>query len=439
MKTKQLAINSVLALLVAPVSADTNWTAADLGNTLTRFGAEAAANEAGTIPAYDGGLVVKNLAPGDGFWPNPFENEAPLFRVTAENADEYKDQLSSGQIQLLKRYPDTYYMDIYPTHRTATFPETFLSATQKNASNSDCTSLNDGLSVSEACRGGLPFPLPKTGRELMWNYLLNYQGVNGWDWNHSAYVVNGGRITLTNTNRSSGEKPYYQVGVEGRDPKMASRIWSRTVAPARKAGEASGYWDYLDPVENDRYAWSYSTGQRRVRRAPEFSYDTPNSAFGSVAFYDEIFLFSGQMDRFNWTLEGKMEMFIPYSNYKLKWGCDVEKKLMESHINPECERWELHRVWVVSAEPRSMTLGTIAGSYSAPEHSTTFKLLASPTTRSRIRTRFTTSPAPSTACLVTVPHAIASRLSPSGKPTRKPSRPVSDADLAPISKTTKHS
>lgn len=56
------------------------------------------------------------------------------------------------------------------------------------------------------------------------------------------------------------------------------------------------------------------------------------------------------MDRFDWTLEGKKEMFIPYSNYELKWGCDMETKLMDKHINPACERWELHRVWVVSAE-----------------------------------------------------------------------------------------
>lgn len=351
MNMNHIALSSLLAIIAAPVTATETWTADDLGQALTRFGAQAAANEAGTIPEYTGGLQVgAELQPGDGFWPNPFADEAPLFRITAENADEFSDQLSSGQMRLLKQYPDTYYMDIYPTHRTASFPEDFLAATERNAKDPECQSLNDGLSISEACRGGLPFPLPTSGQEVMWNYLLNYQGVNGWDWNHSAYVVNQGRVTLTNTNRSSGEKPFYQIGVQGRDPRMASRIWSRTVAPARKAGEASGYWDYLDPVKQDRYAWSYSTGQRRVRQAPEFSYDTPNSAFGSVAFYDEIFLFSGKMDRFDWTLEGKKEMFIPYSNYELKWGCDMDTKLMPQHINPACERWELHRVWVVSAE-----------------------------------------------------------------------------------------
>ncbi|MEN1479165.1 DUF1329 domain-containing protein, partial [Pseudomonas aeruginosa] len=156
------------------------------------------------------------------------------------------------------------FMDIYPTHRTAAFPEAFLAATQRNASDPECKPFNDGLSIAEACRGGLPFPLPRDGQQVMWNYILNYQGVNGWDWNHSAYVVNQGRPTLTNTNRSTGEKPFYQLDVPGRDAKIAQRIWSRIVAPARTAGQASGYWDYLDPVANARYAWSYSTGQRRV-------------------------------------------------------------------------------------------------------------------------------------------------------------------------------
>ncbi|QIB51458.1 MULTISPECIES: DUF1329 domain-containing protein [Pseudomonas] len=350
MKMNQIAI-SLLAVIATSALGNETWTADDLGQDLTRFGAIAAGNEAGTIPAYAGGLKVPaGLEPADGSWPNPFADEEPLFRITADNADEFADELSSGQMKLLKQYPDTYYMDIYPTHRTAAFPEAFLAATVDNAGNPECKSLHGGLSVSEACRGGLPFPIPEIGEQVMWNYLLNYQGINGWDWNHSAYVVNQGHVTLTNTNRSTGEKPFYQLDVDGRDPKIASRIWSRIVAPARTAGTASGYWDHLDPVENDRYAWSYSTGQRRIRKAPEFSYDTPNAAFGSVSFYDEIFLFSGKMDRFNWTLEGKKEMFLPYSNYELKWGCDMDTKLMDNHINPACERWELHRAWVVSAE-----------------------------------------------------------------------------------------
>ncbi|WP_313054225.1 DUF1329 domain-containing protein [Pseudomonas lopnurensis] len=356
MHIHSLALGLLGVALAAQALAQQSYTPEDLGGELTRFGAIAAGNADGTIPPYEGGLKEPaGLQPGDGNWPDPFADEKPRLRITAANAEQYAEQLSAGQMRLLKQFPDSYYMDIYPTHRTAAFPEHFLAATERNARSAECKVFNDGLSVAEACRGGLPFPLPGNGREVMWNYILNYQGVNGWDWNHSAYVVNQGHVTLTNTNQSTGEKPFYQLDVPGRDPAMAQRIWSRIVAPARTAGQANGYWDYLDPVKTSRYAWSYTTGQRRVRQAPEFNYDTPNSAFGGVAFYDEIFLFSGKMDRFDWKLVGRREMFIPYSNYKLKWGCDRKTKLMPGHINPTCERFELHRVWVVEATRKADT------------------------------------------------------------------------------------
>lgn len=159
----------LLALALAiPALADEQYSPADLGGTLTRFGAIAAGNAEGTIPPYDGGLKVPaGLVPGDGFWPDPFADEKPRLRITAANAGQYADQLSAGQMRLLKQNPDSYFMDIYPTHRTAAFPEAFLAATQRNASDPECKPFNDGLSIAEACRGGLPFPLPRDGQQVM--------------------------------------------------------------------------------------------------------------------------------------------------------------------------------------------------------------------------------------------------------------------------------
>jgi hypothetical protein len=60
-------------------------------------------------------------------------------------------------------------------------------------------------------------------------------------------------------------------------------------------------------------------------------------------------VFSGMMDRFDFKLVGKKEMYIPYNAYKLYFGCKTEEQFMPSHANPQCWRWELHRVWVVEA------------------------------------------------------------------------------------------
>lgn len=344
-----VALVSAPALSLAAVSAQ---EAAQLGKELTRFGAIQAGNAEGTIPAYTGGLreAPPDFEPGSGFWADPFKDEQPLFRITAANVEQYKDKLSDGQIALLKKYPDTYYMDIYPSHRTAAYPEEVLAATERNATG--CSALKNGLAVDTACRGGLPFPIPKTGNEVMWNLLLRYtdgkygmttQSSNSW------IVSSNGTVTKASEQRTFTERPYYQPDVPGRDPQMYFRTYSINSEPARRAGEIVGFEDFLDPTVSPRKAWSYSTGQRRVKLAPEFNYDTPVASMSGVELFDELFMFSGMQDRFDFKLLGKQEMFLPYNGYKFYFGCTQQEQLKERHVNPDCERWELHRAWVVEA------------------------------------------------------------------------------------------
>ena len=62
--------------------------------------------------------------------------------------------------------------------------------------------------------------------------------------------------------------------------------------------------------------------------------------------------FLGAMDRYDFKLIGKKEKFIYYNsfnltNYKV---CDDQKILSTRHFpNPDCVRWELHRVWKIEA------------------------------------------------------------------------------------------
>ena len=64
------------------------------------MGAERAGNQAGTIPAWDGGITKLP----DGFthergahYRDPFATDKILFTISAANADMYKDNLSAGQ------------------------------------------------------------------------------------------------------------------------------------------------------------------------------------------------------------------------------------------------------------------------------------------------------------------------------------------------------
>jgi hypothetical protein len=340
-------LGSVLPVLAAVPAEE----ARQLGTTLTPFGAIKAGNASGTIPPWTGGLTKAppGFVPGSGYWVDPFKDEKPLVRIDAKNMEKYADNLSEGQKKLLKKYPD-YYLDVYPSHRTAAFPEKVMQATMRNATT--CKSRKDGLAIEPACRGGLPFPLPRNGREAMWNQILRYQGDTEITTSNSkSWVIDSsGRAIMTAQQETTTDEPYYQPDLADRDPNMISRQYSKTKAPARRVDEMTGIIDFTDPTDKARRAWTYSPGQRRVKLAPEFAYDTPIASMGGVIVFDELFVFSGKMDRFDFKLVGKKEMFLPYNMYKGVFDCPApEKALMPQHANPACERWELHRAWVVEA------------------------------------------------------------------------------------------
>src|SRR5690606_5699841 len=97
----------------------------------------------------------------------------------------------------------------------------------------------------------------------------------------------------------------------------------------------------------DTRAWSYIPGQRRVRQAPEFTYDTVSTLSG-VLLFDEINGFDGKMDRFDFELVGRKEMIVPYNAYR-RWAGAAQDSYVGSLVKPELRRYELHRVWVVEA------------------------------------------------------------------------------------------
>jgi hypothetical protein len=61
-------------------------------------------------------------------------------------------------------------------------------------------------------------------------------------------------------------------------------------------------------------------------------------------------MFNGALDRYNWKLLGKREMYIPYNSTRIvQPDATYDRLVRKGHINPEFARYELHRVWVVEA------------------------------------------------------------------------------------------
>ena len=121
------------------------------------------------------------------------------------------------------------------------------------------------------------------------------------------------------------------------------------VGPSRRAGEALLWYDSVNPMKQGRRAWQYLPGQRRVKLAPDLAYDTPNPGAAGASTYDDVSVFNGAMDRYNWKLVGKKEMYIPYGSYRLTYHKNPADITKPRHLNPDFVRWELHRVWVVEA------------------------------------------------------------------------------------------
>src|SRR5215471_11408126 len=176
---KTLIATALVALFAngasASVSAD---EAKQLGTTLTAVGAEKAGNKDGTIPEYTGGLTTPpaGFQAGSGMRPDPFAAEKPRLVIDGKNAAQHADKLTAGTQELLKRYP-TMRVDVYPTHRTAAVPKFVLDNTVKNATTAKTA---DGGVTLENVVAGFPFPIPKTGHEVMWNHLMTYKGL-GWN------------------------------------------------------------------------------------------------------------------------------------------------------------------------------------------------------------------------------------------------------------------
>src|SRR5690554_6052165 len=176
-KIRHLAL-SVALLSSAAITANaavSEEEAAKLGNELTPMGAIRAGNADGSIPAWDGGYtkVPADFKQGDRSF-DPFADDKPLYTITADNLDQYRDKLTDGIIQLFEDNPDTFKIDVYPTRRTAAAPQYVYDNTRENANRAELK--NNGLTV-EGAYGGVPFPIPQSGLEVHWNHLTLWRGV----------------------------------------------------------------------------------------------------------------------------------------------------------------------------------------------------------------------------------------------------------------------
>lgn len=352
-KTKHLLPATLAAVITltsgAALAKATPEEVSRLGKDLTPMGAERAGNSDGSIPEWSGkwlGAPAHVKFDGTGVHhPDPYADEKPLVVITAANMAQHADKLSEGQKALFNKYPDTFKMPIYPSHRDFRYGKWVEDNARLNAENAELT--NEGNGVKGAY-GTAPFPIPNNGNELLWNHNLHTVA-----WKEEGTY----RMILTYANgKTATEVNKYEFLNLWTDPTGSVEEFAGTQAhymittmePSRKKGEIIVGHEYSDPIAKPRQNWQYIPGTRRVRRAPNVAYDTPFGV-GGFRVFDDDRLFNGAPDRYDWKMVGKKEIYIPYHNYKLDDPSVKYSDLLSTngHLNPEHMRYELHRVWIV--------------------------------------------------------------------------------------------
>ncbi|MDP3859059.1 MAG: DUF1329 domain-containing protein [Stagnimonas sp.] len=342
------AVAGLALLLASGVAAAkvSEAKAAELdGPRYTCIGAERAGSPSG-IPAYTGKFQgtwpgVKNPY---GFDPGPYADEKPQFSITAENMAKYADRLTEGQKALFAKYPKSYRMDVYPSHRDFRDSDAICQRTKHNAVTSEVIDQGKGVTGTG---GAIPFPFPQSGLEAVWN-----AGNSGRTWTQSAVCDIAG--VYANGSIAWGRNKF-QVLTLNNDPakpalytdRINSHFYSGYLLPPRDKGFVAVGYQPNNFAKEGTASWQYLPGIRRVRQAPEVGFDYPVPPAG-LRTVDDDYGFNGSPERYTWKLVGKREYYVPYNNFRINDPAVKYSSLIKPDtVNPDYVRYELHRVWVV--------------------------------------------------------------------------------------------
>jgi len=328
-----------------------------LSTDLTPLGAEKAGNEDGSIPAWTGGLSAPpahvNFQAGM-HHPDPFASDPRQITITSANAAQYADRLTGAHQALLNTYSSSYFMPVYQAHRTCTFPESVFAAARNNAVVGELAAGGNGVNGAIMSK---PFPIPNSAYEIIWNHMLVFI-------NYKATRQFAAAIPT-----ESGDYTKYTVQDEAivtwNDPlkeraEDLDNIWAlyiaHTVAPARRAGNVTLVHETINMAAQSRLAWQYSPGTRRVRRAPNIAYDNPGVNSDGMMTVDSLGGYNGSPNRYDWTVIGKNEYYLPNNNYALASpSLSYDQIIQPRHIEQEYTRYELQRAWVIEANLKPAT------------------------------------------------------------------------------------
>ncbi len=308
------------------------------------IGADPTADIEQGVPSWRGGLPVQERT--HRHHEDPYANETPMFIISANNINEHARFLTAGLIKMLETYPDTFYIPVYPSHRSTTYPAWIYERMQAGAT-AKLIANGNGL---ENAIPGVNFPEPRNGLEAIWNHITRWRGQYVERVYSDAIVYSNGEKRVVRSRQQVAFELFRRLQPANASKQVLVYYSSTILEPSRLAGGAFLAIDFVNQHRFPRKTWSYDAGQRRIKRLPNIDYDNAAILAESLRTVDDTDMFNGSPDRFNWVLRGKEVKYIPYNNYRASSPEVTYNDLLTPfHPNPEHLRFEAHRVWVIDA------------------------------------------------------------------------------------------
>jgi hypothetical protein len=233
---------------------------------------------------------------------------------------------------------------VYETGADCQIPPEIKAISQTNGS-----MVNDNEGIEVANMGQLPFPNPTEAQHLIWNTRLNSSNTSAmFRVATSTNVQADGSIIIgqQETNIVYPRNP--NTVSQYADKNIYAMFMQKNLGPPRSAGTTTLVHDFIDSYVQPRKAWQYNPATRRVRRAPDITYDTVLLAGGGVVVVDQYGGFNGAQDKYDWSYEGTRKMIVPAGNEALAENA-LETTHQQYHLNPDYVRYEERDVHVVHA------------------------------------------------------------------------------------------
>jgi len=303
-------------------------------------------------------LTSENWGKMVGFQPDLTTNKVPAgTTIKASNFDKYKAVMPESMGILVKKYKmKMKVVDYRPIHPSVGY----IAATNKYAGKAKVLDTGKSLRKKgiEGYIAGLPFPSPKTGLEVAWNYQYSYNADDG-DLYYAVYWISAER----GVEHFEEWRWYYIMRTLNRtdlDPQPAIPKFVKSglqytsitycLSPYDKKGFGALYSRSVEPL--DQQGHIYIPSMKRVQRN---SFGTRGDTWnGTDMLYEDVRGFMGYPEWMNWKLVGKKTMLMPM-HAGIKLGKENAKKTFQMdkwpHWNPKM-KWELRPIYVVEVTPK---------------------------------------------------------------------------------------